>query len=194
MVNRREDSTLALLQRALGPQWSELPSSVKTTHVLVDDALELSGRGSVQRGESAIAQVVAGVFRFPKTNPDVPVTVEKRICAEGEIWLRNFNGHRFQSRLSLPTNKVGDGYIKERFGLLDFELALKVVDNSMNMPVNRGWFLGIPIPRPLLPVSITREYEHAGQMHFDVRLELPFSLGLLVHYKGHLSPISHAPS
>jgi predicted DCC family thiol-disulfide oxidoreductase YuxK len=44
------------------------------------------------------------------------------------------------------------------------------------------------MPRALLPVSETREYEEDGQFHFDVALKAPLGMGLMVRYKGRLAP------
>ena len=51
----------------------------------------------------------------------------------------------------------------------------------------KGWIAGIPIPSILLPVSKAKDFGEQDQMHFDVLIELPFSVGLLVHYRGYLS-------
>ena len=62
-------------------------------------------------------------------------------------------------------------------------LSLQGVICTLHMPVQKGWFLGIPIPKVLLPKSETREYEMGGTFHFDVSLSAPLC-GLLVKYQG----------
>lgn len=69
-------------------------------------------------------------------------------------------------------------------------LDLLVEDESMRLPVRRGWFLGLPLPRFLLPKSDSREYVENGSFSFDVALSAPFGGGLLVRYRGHLRPDS----
>ncbi len=54
--------------------------------------------------------------------------------------------------------------------------------------MRRGWLAGIPLPRFLLPVSDAREYEADGRFRFDVALDAPFNLGLIVRYQGQLLP------
>ena len=39
----------------------------------------------------------------------------------------------------------------------------------------------------MLPSSETKEFEHDGVMHFDVRLKDPLTRALMVHYQGHLT-------
>ena len=58
----------------------------------------------------------------------------------------------------------------------------------MRLPVRRGWFLGIPLPKFLLPGSDSREYVADGVFRFDVSLSAPFGGGLIVRYRGSLVP------
>jgi Domain of unknown function (DUF4166) len=58
----------------------------------------------------------------------------------------------------------------------------------LHLWVLRGWFLGIPIPRLLLPRSESREFELDGAFHFDVALLAPLGGGLIVRYRGTVSP------
>lgn len=67
-------------------------------------------------------------------------------------------------------------------------------NGSMHLPVKRGWFLGIPLPRFLLPVSNSREYAYDGMFHFDVALSAPLGGGLIVRYRGKLTPDAERPT
>jgi Domain of unknown function (DUF4166) len=58
----------------------------------------------------------------------------------------------------------------------------------MRLPVRRGWFLGIPLPRFVLPISDSREYSENGVFKFDVSLIAPLGGGLIVRYKGQVKP------
>jgi len=66
---------------------------------------------------------------------------------------------------------------------------IHVVDQTMNLPVIKGWFPGVSISLMFLPLSLSKEFDENNRMHFDVRYELPFSLGLLVQYQGQLSDL-----
>jgi len=61
--------------------------------------------------------------------------------------------------------------------------------------VQRGWFLGVPIPSFLLPRSRAKEFALADRFHFDVGLYAPLTGELIVHYQGHVRPdaVGHAP-
>ena len=92
-------------------------------------------------------------------------------------------GKRFRSRLS-PSRP---GHVVEAFGPFRFELALPITDGAMALEVRRGWLLGLPMPRALLPVSQSREYVADGRFRFDVTLRAPLGLGLVVRYRGWLA-------
>ena len=64
----------------------------------------------------------------------------------------------------------------------------------MHLPVRRGWCLGIPIPRALLPWSDSREFAVDGRFHFDVALGAPLGGGLIVRYRGTVTPDRQAAS
>ena len=99
-----------------------------------------------------------------------------------EHWLRDFAGNRFSTVLS-----ESGGGLFERFGLMQFELALAVEGDSLALPVRGGRILGIPLPSKLLPVSISREFVVDGRFHFDVELLLPIVGLRIVRYQGWLT-------
>jgi hypothetical protein len=103
----------------------------------------------------------------------------------GEIWERNFAGRIFRSYL---TSSRRPYHYRERFFAFTYEQELPVRDQSLNLPVRRGWFLGIPLPALLLPASESREYAVGGIFHFDVGLYAPLRGGLIVRYRGSVTP------
>lgn len=114
----------------------------------------------------------------------MPLTITKTRTAYGEVWERNFDGHRFRSHLT-PADR---GHFRERFWAFNYELTLPVENGEMHLPVRRGWFLGVPIPRSLLVGSDSREYSVDGEFHFDVSLLAPLGGDLIVRYRGSVTP------
>ncbi len=186
---REETSHTPLFESVLGDRWDALPDANRRL-ADVHDVEVFCGHAQIERGSGLVARIGAAMFRFPPAGADVPVTVTKTRVGEAEIWERNFAGRRFRSHLS-PAGSPGRVF--ERFGPLRFELDLPVRDGVMSLPVLRGWCLGIPIPRPLLPISDSREYTRDGLFHFDVGLFAPFGLGLVVRYRGSLRPDETEP-
>ncbi len=174
----------SLFQSSLGDRWAALPPAIRDLHS-VQDVESFSGLAEVTRGRSIAARVAAWIFGFPPAGYDVPVTVTITRTPEGEVWERNFAGRVFRS-LCLRSPKPQ--CYRERFGVLTFEQELPVEDGRMHFPVRRGWFLGLPIPRCLLPRSDSTECVVDGTFRFDVALRAPLGGGLIVRYRGALTP------
>lgn len=169
-----------LFQNVLGDDFTNLPSQVRHLHSIVDFA-SFAGKATVTRGENWRSKLVATLFGFPNTGAEIPVQVEMTCQETREIWRRAFDGKSFYSILT-PSKS---GHFNERFGPFRFEMELPVINAALHMPVRRGWFLGIPMPKFLLPTSETQEFEENGLFHFDVSLSAPLC-GLLVRYQGWL--------
>jgi hypothetical protein len=166
----------------LGADYDALPPVVRDLHDLRGPAI-WRGRASVTRGASFWARLIAFAFRFPPATDDIDVTVTMTPRQGGELWQRQFGAARFWSFL-----RVQDGHMTERFGPFTFTLGLHVADGQLHFPVQSGRVGPLPFPRFLLPVSVAREYEDAGQFHFDVALSAPITGAPMVHYRGWLAP------
>lgn len=169
---------LALYERVLGPAFAAMPEAVRAMHgVLRDDGA--SGRGTVTRGKSLAARIVAAVFGFPAEGEHaLHVSFSERDGIEG--WTRDFSGSHFTSELSQ------DGeYLVERFGPLRFGFHLAADGEGLTMHLKRWWLGPIALPLALAPRSLAREWEADGRFQFDVPIALPL-IGTVVHYRGWL--------
>jgi len=173
-----------LFQSVLADLWELLPERVKQLH-RIHGVRVYTGQASVTRGSSIIARFAAWFFNFPQATDAVSLTVTKTRTGGGEIWERNFGGRAFRS-FCAPAG-IRHRY-REKFWLFNYEQQLSVTNGAMHLPVVRGWFCGIPLPRFLLPWSESREYEENGVFHFDVSLGAPLGGGLIVRYRGSLLP------
>lgn len=170
-----------LFQRALGPDWQQMPQRWRDIHAF-EGTQDLSGQARISRGQGMLSRLVAAVFRFPQAAEEVPVKVRMERIGDTERWTRQFGAQSFQSVLRW----AGPGRLYERFGIFTFELSLPIRDAVMGMPVEKGWCLGVPLPKAMLPRSETREFIEDGVFQFDVRLSAPLA-GLIVHYRGWLT-------
>jgi len=189
-ITTEESPYPTLFQSALAERWEHLPREVQTLHS-VQDVESFSGKAQVTRGKSLIAKFAAWFFGFPPAAEQIPLTITKTRTETGETWERNFGGRVFRSYL---TPASAPHRYRERFWLFNYEQDLAVEDGCMRLPVRRGWFLGIPLPRFLLPQSDSREYAREGVFHFDVALIAPLGGGLIVRYRGQLKPDRCRPS
>jgi hypothetical protein len=181
----REVATGPIYQQVLATSFTNLPRSLQELHQ--PGALaEWRGHCEVQRGDGWLAQLVARVFGFPAKGRDVPVSVQFRTDAQGkETWQRNFGG-----RIMRSTQEAGQGrwaqLIVERFGPFAFGLALVTRADRLSLIPRRWSFLGLPLPKALMPKGDTYETEVEGQFRFHVEITLPL-IGPVVCYKGGLN-------
>lgn len=179
------DPQPTLFQQALGKTFPALPTSVQALHTVFDRRC-WSGEARVTRGSSALGSLCCRLIGFPPEGDKTPVSVTIERRGDKEYWLRDFAGKRFRSVLSLR-GAPGSGIVQERFGPFAFDIHLNLKDGALAYPVGRGRFLGLPLPKWLLPLSEATEIDDNGTFRFDVRISLPLA-GELVHYRGWLSP------
>lgn len=169
-------------ERALGGTFDHLSEPVKASH-RAGPLAHFSGVAEVRGPESPIAAMARFFVGFPHAAKDAPVTVSKRANADGsETWTRVIGGRRFASVVAF----AGRGLVRERFGPLTFDLAVRVDVQALLMQIV-GWRIGLlPLPRRLAPRSLAKEgADQAGRFHFDVPIALPLA-GRITHYKGWL--------
>ncbi len=175
----------SLFETALGKDWPRLPAPVRQLHGAFHEA-EYCGEAVVDNGRDPLARFARWMMRLPPAAASVPVRVKLAATPTQEHWVRHFGSSRFESTLRWDAAKQR---LTEQFGPLRFQLGLTVDEHgALHWPVTRGWLLGIPLPRWLLPISISREdVDEAGRFRFDVRLQLR-GIGLVAHYRGWLAP------
>jgi hypothetical protein len=181
-IEMSQEDMRPLFQQALPDQWDEMAPEWRAAHDLWDHHV-LKGRAEIYRSRSILSRLIGWAFRFPAgaEEEEVEVTMERH--GDTEVWQRRFGSQVFRSTLS----PAGPGRIREKFGPFQFEMSLPVRKSRMEMIVTKGWFLGLAMPKWLLPGSESVEFVQGDQFRFDVRLTAPF-VGLIVHYRGWLEP------
>ena len=80
------------------------------------------------------------------------------------------------------------GLLVERFGPIAFAMAVVVRDGRLHLVQLRWTFLGMPMPRWMLPTGTVCEHDADGRFNFHVEIVLPI-VGLVVAYRGWLVPV-----
>jgi hypothetical protein len=75
----------------------------------------------------------------------------------------------------------------ERFGPLDFGMALVWDGHRLSLILRRWSAFGVPLPMWLCPTSVAHESVEDGRFRFSVEIGHPL-LGLIVRYRGWLEP------
>jgi hypothetical protein len=175
----------SLFENVLGTSFHSLPAPIRELHSVPGDA-GFSGRASISRGNGILARIIAWFVGFPAANDDTPVSV--RIEQQGlqESWQRDFDGDVFSSEMSVNNGRQA-GLICERFGPARFGMALVVEGDTLHYIPRRWTFLGLPMPKWMLPGGAMLETVRDGKFVFHVEITLPL-VGHVVTYKGYLEP------
>ena len=172
-----------VFRAVLGNAWQELPAAISELHD-VSGIGRFSGRASVTRGRSIIAKIIGRAVGFPPEAGDIPVDVTMNSTNGREHWTRNFDGHKFSSVMTVGRGRLAY-LLCEKFGPVNFGMALVLENGRLNY-VPRGWtFLGIPMPHFLAPQGQTYENVEDGKFRFHVEITLPL-IGHVVTYRGWL--------
>jgi len=178
-----------LFPNAVGNRFASLPQAVRDLHSGYGENT-YEGTAECDGPDGLLAWCAARLVGLPPAGATTTVRVTIDASEHREVWTRRFGRHTMRSTL---TPGAAPGEIRERFGALSFAIALHVEDGTLHYPVRAGRaFGGIPLPRWLLPVSITRESVDAdGRFTFDVQLLLPRG-HRIAHYRGSLAPAATA--
>lgn len=177
-----------LYQRILGETWRILPEPIKTMHQPKGSRWSAEGIATVERGSGLLSWLAGLLFSFPEAGENIPVQVVFEATPAGEIWRRSFAGRSFRSFQWEDRDRDGR-LLRERFGVLDFDLALAFDGARLNLVPRRWNLLGVPLPRALAPTGEAYEYVEDGRFHFHVEIAHPLT-GLIVRYRGWLTLIN----
>jgi len=172
-----------LHQRILGAAWPSLPAVLRAVHG-AGPKLTIIGAASITRGRGVLARILAWIMRFPAAGENVPVSVTFERHGDYDRWTRDFGGKVFASIFTAGSGRF-EHLLCERFGPLTFGMALVPEADRLNL-VMRGWsFLGLPLPRRLMPSGDSLEFAKDNRFCFDVEIRLPLA-GFVIRYRGSL--------
>lgn len=172
----------SLYRRALGRTFDRLPAVCQRLHE--GGASTWEGRCSVDGAQSLLGRLIAWVFQFPPSVTDGPILVDFVVRDGGERWTRHVGGRSMGSEQYIGIRKPA-GWIVERFGLMSFDLELRLADNRLDLIMRGARILGVPLPRIFWPRVEAFESGEGGVYRFHVEIGLPL-IGRLVRYRGSL--------
>ena len=183
-----DDAVTPVYEKVMGSAYARLHPAISELHRTGEGRL-FRGECDVTRGRNPLSHIVAAVMGFPKSGSAVPVSVTVTPDAQGEVWVRDFAGQKFQSHHSLGTDKWAR-HITERFGPIRIRMAILEEDGKMRIQT-RGWSIfGLPLPSFLKPGGDVYETQDAqGRFVFHVDLKAPL-FGRLCKYHGWLEPVT----
>lgn len=170
----------SLYRRALGKDYGQMSAAGRAFHDA--DHTDWNGRCSVDGPVTLPGRVLAWMFGLPGEARDVPISVTLRVRGNGETWVRRVAGRKMSSHQFIGPRKP-PMWIVEKFGPLEFDLAVSVSAGRLELEMSGMRFVGLPLPRLLWPLIKASETEEGGRFCFDVFIGLPL-IGRLVRYRG----------
>ncbi len=172
-----------LFREIFGPRFDDMPKVWRVFHS-VSAKHCYHGEAEVVRGKGVLIKMLSWVLKLPPTSR-VPVvlTVEKH--NQTEVWRRQFGASAFSTALSLANGETSF-CLYETYFPFRFCVALDVEKTKVHWSLHDWWFLGVRLPKALMPISKTIEYiDEEGHYAFDINLRIRF-LGPLIAYRGWL--------
>lgn len=177
------DREKPLYAALLSDAWQSLPKEIRAMH---DHATTAQGRANVERGRTILSRLAAWLVGFPAASFDTPVRVDFEADKGEETWTRTFGEHRFSSRQFRGRGR-SERLLCERFGPLNFAMALVAGDGRLSLVLRRWSLFGLPLPMFLCPRSTSYEAVEDGRFRFHVEISHPLT-GMIVRYRGWLEP------
>lgn len=172
-----------LFREIFGPRFDDMPKVWRVFHT-VNKTHRYHGEAEVVRGRGVLIGLLAWLFKLPPTSR-VPVELTLEGGDQGEVWRRQFGASVFSTILS-PAKGETPFCLYEAYFPFCFCVALHVEETSVHWSLYDWWFLGVRLPKALLPMSETIEYvDDSGRYAFDINLHVRF-LGPLIAYRGWL--------
>jgi hypothetical protein len=181
----RPGERLPLYRRILGDAYALMPEPLRVLHDL-DGDLVAEGMATVERGTGMLSRLAAWIVGFPAAGENVAVTVSFRGRDGRERWQRNFAGCRFASVQEEGRGR-NERLLCERFGPLNFAMALVLDGERLRLLLRRWSIFGIPLPLALAPRSNACEFAEDGRFRFHVEIGHAVT-GPIVAYRGWLVP------
>ncbi|MGH8783016.1 DUF4166 domain-containing protein [Paraburkholderia sp.] len=168
-----------IYRQVLGSEFANLPFEVRAFHSL-QGRVRLSGTVTVTGATTAVGRLVALALRFPAESQLETFAFELDANPLEESWTRIFPARTMRSRLS-----ARGGFLTEAIGPIRLWFALEASSVQLAMHLRKVTFLGIPVPRSLVPRIHAVEQGDNGSFRFDVLATWPGTRHM-VAYRGTL--------
>ena len=167
--------------------WHALPTAVQAMHGAAP-TLRARGIADVAGAGHFAARCLRRLLGLPPPGAQQALTLTIERHGTREIWTRRFTGRRMQSMLD---RRPGSSLLYERLGPATLGFALRRDGDAIDWQLRSLHMLGMPLPRALRGLVISRSGTRDGRYHFSVDVRLPM-LGQLIAYEGWLEPSTDA--
>lgn len=167
------------VQLLAGSQWAKLPPPCQMFHGHYG---RFEGQINVRLHRNPILRMALRLAGLPTAQTNAVLILTTEINNGVEIWTRRIGTQTLISKRWIEDTNL----LAERLGPATIVSRIEA-DGTGTRQVAKSWrFLGIPMPRALLPVIHAQDHAEAGNYHFDIKVGLPWFGTTLFGYSGHL--------
>lgn len=171
-----------LVSNWFGDQFSNLHPLLQELHTTGG---RLTGNVEISYGKGIagiIGSRLAKKMSFPEKGTH-QLTINISHDSNDLHWSRCFDEQTPVNSLFKPIGNIDQGYWLESTGPLQMRLTVEIIDGGWFWRCLKVNFLGLPIPRWLIPRANAYKIIENGQYRFHVEFSLPL-IGSLVSYHG----------
>lgn len=174
-----------IVENWFGDQFTQLHPALQQLHRIGG---RLTGGVEITYGKGitgVLGRRLAKKMNFPNAGLH-QLTVSISHDRDGLHWARSFDGRAPVESLFKPVGSIDCGYWLETTGPLQMKLTVDIIDGGWFWRCLKVNFLGLPVPRWLLPRTDAYKTIENEKYRFHVAFSLPL-IGTLVSYRGLLT-------
>lgn len=168
-----------LFPTLLGNEWSQLAPSVQRLHG-AGVFVRARGQADVSGANHFLTWGLRQLLGLPAPGPGQPLEVTIEREGSREIWTRDFGRRQMRSVLDRDPST---GHLREQLGPVTFRFDLRRDGDAIDWHLCGARLFGLPLPRSLLGVVLSRSGSRENRYAFEIDARLPW-LGQLVGYRG----------
>jgi hypothetical protein len=169
----------SMYSAVMGDAFNRLADPIRQFHTFAGRH-EFQGEVEVAAPATFIAKLLAVLLGAPLKATQGPVRFELLAKPDTETWTRFFPGKTMRSTLTKSGNRI-----TERLGPSLLTFALFEVMGTLEMRLEKMYFLGLQCPAWLMPQVTARETDEGQMLHFQIQVTVPF-VGRVASYTGYL--------
>lgn len=168
-----------MYSEVMGDSFNRLAEPLRKFHSCVGRH-QFQGMVEVAAPSSPLAKLLAMLLGSPLAATQGPIRFELVAEPGFEAWTRHFPGKTMRSTFTKSGHRV-----VEQLGASRLVFALLELDGTLEMRLEKLYFLGVRCPTWLMPRVTARESGEGRKLHFEIKAIVPF-VGMVTSYAGYL--------
>lgn len=168
-----------LVRFLAGSGWPDLPRPCQSVHRRYN---RFEGQIDVTLSPNPVLRAATRLAGIPPPQTAAPLILTTEAKNGVEVWTRQIGAQTLVSKRWIEKENL----LAERMGPVTVLSKIRTTRTGTDQVALSWRFLGVPMPRALMPVIHAEDRAEAGTYHFDILVSLPWFRVILFGYSGHL--------